>query len=68
MKSHFFCNGTDLGQKTSIDAYALLNLNSRILKIFHSGVILPPKCHFRTDLRGLRVTELQVTGYVFRLR
>ena len=43
------CNGTDLHEireKTSIDAHALLNLNSRILKIFHSGVILPPKCHF----------------------
>jgi len=31
-----------------------------------SGVILPPNRHFPVALTGLRVTGLQVTGYVFR--
>jgi len=30
-------------------------------------VILPPNRHFQVSLAGLRVTDLQVRGYVSRL-
>jgi len=42
----------------NVNRCALLNLNTRILKIFQN-------CNFGVALTGLHVTGLQVRGYVF---
>jgi len=44
-----------------------LNLNRRILKISLKRTILPQNRHSWLALTGLRVTDLQVTGYVSQL-
>jgi len=59
----FLCNRTD---QHEIRCH-LLNLNRRIPKISLNGAILPQNRRFGVVLTGLRVTGLQVSGYVFRL-
>jgi len=69
MKLFFFVTGQG-GMKsgqTYVNMCPILNLNRKILKIFITGVILPPNRHFRAVLMGLRITGLQVRGYVFEL-
>ena len=67
--SHFFVAGQigmKFGQKMSIGC-PLLNLIEEFWKFSLKGVILLPNRHFGVALTGLRVTGLQVRGYVFRL-
>jgi len=69
MNSYFFVTG-QIGMKLgyeNVNQCAVLNLSRRIMKISLKRVTLPPNRHFWVALTGLHVTDLQVSGYVFRL-
>jgi len=71
MKSHFFVTGhisMKFRQKTSIGVLCR-TLVEEFRKFFLKGdFILLQNRHFWMNLTGLRLTRLEVTGYVSRLR
>ena len=66
----FLCNGTDRHETPAkkVHRYALSKLIRGISKIVLRGGDFAPNRHFWVVLTGLRLTRLQLTGYVCLLR